>query len=327
MNRIALMASTGLVLGLAGCGGSDGSGTPTASMDANIPTAATTISSSDGGTNGNGRIVAEEVLMGGDLATEGTVVAVASTATPRSLFDLAASAARPFFPDTATPTGLTQSGTEQCDFGGSVSAPASITPDSNFELDAYGNIIATDYPLTATATLQFFDCNLGSDMGLPILSGDMNLSISSSNGADLSAALWGNGFGYVIPNLGIYVGTSAYSFSFEYDGIDTISYAADYTLHSNSPDINGTVTVTTITPWSFTAGTAYPTAGQVEVVGADGTSLVITATAATSLPDDPAAYPFYVQVDADPVIDGYEDSFFVSPAIYWDSATYLTPPW
>ena len=323
VKRISLALANSTVIVLAGCGGGGGGSDPVSSMNASIPTAVATI------TAANSNAVATAALSGGDITTAGVAQAVVNSATPPNIFDLAVTTTKELASNGQSAVGLTQSGSDQCPFGGSISGTASITPDSNFYIDDFVDIIATDYPLTATASLQFFDCDLGSaDYGWPILSGDMNMSATSSNGSDFSAAVWGNGFGYVIPNLGVYFGTSNYSFTFDYNGTDTITYASDYTLHSSHPDINGTVTVATISPWVVTVGNSYPTSGQVQVTGANGTMLVISATADAGVPGDPLVEgTFYVQVDSDTATPGFEDAYYITPSIDWYSLAYLDTPW
>ncbi|HDP88620.1 MAG TPA: hypothetical protein ENN42_01475 [Thioalkalivibrio sp.] len=319
MKRLALaVTATTLSLALAGCGGS--SGGPTATMSADIPTAAASINES------NSVTIALSVLAADEIASEGSPVGVVSQPAYTNIFELASHTAKGATPGAPNPTGLTESASGQCDFGGSLSISATVTPDSNFYIDDWGDIIALDYPLTMSASMRFFDCDTGSAYGYPILGGDLNMSISSSDGYDLAMALWGNGFGYTIPNLGIYEGISSYNFVFDYDGVDTITYTTDYTLHCGHADINGTVSVSSVTPWTFVVGTWHPVDGQIEVVGADGTSLRITATAVTG-GDPDADGAFYVEVDSDPLTDGYEQSYYLSPTIGWNNTGYLVTPW
>jgi hypothetical protein len=303
--RIVLLSAT---LIATGCGGGGGGGDASLSYDG--PTALVVISSEADGDSIASAVVSSEstaTVLSDAAATIPVGIATTRSSHALSLSQLGNIAKQYADKAIAVPSssqllaGVTNTQTDSCSGGGTVSfivtksVQNEVNAGDSFSITFNNCVVGSDLTNgSVSLLLSSYDQATG-DFAASFTFSDLKNTITSSgdyvwlNGGytagfsgdgsttPLVASLSGNSLAVAERTGGVVEKARLSSFSF----VDTLatngdfSFDHDYTLASTG--IGGTITVTTVTPFTVYSGDSYPTVGQVVASGAAGASIRLTA--------------------------------------------------
>ena len=304
--RLALTCCA--IAALTACGGGGGSAPVTTAPTATLNSANQTIAAQDTSSSAYLPLMGAQTLTGAQTVDESVLFAIARKQLDQLPSYLASAKAD------ATLTGVVQSQTIACRFGGTLTASAS-DPDNNGVLSAGDSVSITanncvEAEGTLTGSLSFGVNRFTGTMGSNSFNGDFTMTFngfnvsasqfSASANGSLTLALSASGAN----TLSASISTSSLAVSGTYAGVTRSRTLANYSATSSrTPDasygyltrytLSGTLTssalssqavsFTTTTPFVSRPSDAYPSSGAMVISGAANTKVRVTAQSASQV--------------------------------------------